>query len=293
MQPGRAPAHTSCGATEWQTKAAGTHHDRECAAHTSCTATEWQTKAAGTHHDRECAAHTSCAALEWQTKEAGTHHDRECAAHTSCTTTEWQTKEAGTHHDRECTAHTSCIETEWQTKEAGTHHDRECKAHTVCSAIEWMTKAAGTHHDRECSAQQECPNLTCRKDHGMIFVMHHHKDHEYGLKYHHCSFRPGLGRCVCICNSRWAVDPQAKQSRPLTAPPTPSPTPQPTAAPCNDGKHTCDFDHGMCVAAGKKFVCRCSHGYFGNGHTCKPWTKCTQGQYEVKQPSSASDRVCA
>merc|ERR1711871_1082643 len=85
-----------------QTKAAGTHHDRECQAHTTCMATEWQTKAAGTHHDRVCQAHTTCSSTQWETRAAGTQHDRLCANHRICTAGEWQTRAAGTQHDRVC-----------------------------------------------------------------------------------------------------------------------------------------------------------------------------------------------
>ena len=53
-------AHSTCAATQWESKAAGTHHDRECKDHTTCTPTEWQTVAAGTLNDRECQELTTC-----------------------------------------------------------------------------------------------------------------------------------------------------------------------------------------------------------------------------------------
>ena len=36
------------------------HNDRECRSHTVCNDIEWQTKAAGRHHDRECSAQQTC-----------------------------------------------------------------------------------------------------------------------------------------------------------------------------------------------------------------------------------------
>lgn len=297
--------NTVCNDTSFETKEATAFEDRECQAYQDCAANEWETKPNGTHHDRECTPHTTCGAGQWETTAAGTHNDRECRAHTTCQTNEWESRVSGTHQDRRCTPHTTCHSNHWESRAATASSDRVCTPHTDCSDIEWEVETPGTHKDRRCSAQQECKNLYCKKDHGMIFVYHHHADHDYGFRYHHCSYHADEGRCICLCNSRWLVDKSYDHPEPTPTTPAPAPTWSPTPAPtphsCNDGSNMCDIMHGVCVHTGHaSHECRCEHGYFeevapsaSGMQVCTKLTQCKAGEVELRAPTSSTDRECS
>jgi len=198
--------------------------------------------------------------------------------------------------------------------------------HTVCNAIEWMTKEGGAHHDRECSAQRDCPHTTCRHFGGVVTTHYSHRDHEAGLRYHLCKWSEATQSCSCTCNSRWAVDrnyapPKSKPALPDIAdwdsannshvwkaqraqqnpdawkvkdhgPHPHEHTPAPTPHPCDDGRHSCDFLHGVCVKDGGGFGCRCSDGYFGDGEQCQKWRVCGPDEQQSKPPTRTADRGC-
>jgi hypothetical protein len=230
-------------------------------------------------------------------------------------------KEAGTHHDRECGAVAQCGDTQWEAAAHDTHHDTDCRDHTVCSSIEWEVKAAGKLHDRECSAQQTCKFTKCKHEQGLITAYHSHRDHELGFRYHRCGWSAQSSSCVCVCNSRWAV--QKGYTAPGAIPALPdipdwdSPsnsavwkaarlaanpdawkrhpshdTPAPTPHACDDGTHGCDFTAGVCLKRATGFVCQCTTGHWGDGYTCAPFSTCTADQQEAAAPTSTSDRVC-
>jgi hypothetical protein len=290
-------AHAICSSDQFETKASGAHHDRECQALTTCSPVQWEVKSAAYHHDRVCVNLTTCRDDQWASTRAGAHNDRVCSDHTVCSGGQYESSAAGSHVDRVCKAHTECENKQWEIKAAGTHHNRACTDHTVCTNIEWETKAAGTQHDRECSAQQECKHLSCHKSGGMIFVSHHHKDHDYGFRYHHCRFNAAEARCICVCNSRKRVDkgytvPQPLPLRPSPAP-SPAPTPAPTPHPCADGTHSCDFNHGICVrASATAYECHCQPGFFGTGKTCDKLVVCGKGEVELQAPTASTNRAC-
>jgi hypothetical protein len=64
--------------------------------------------------------------------------------------------------------------------------------------------------------------------------------------------------------------------------------------PCAAGVHDCAVQAQCTRTAKAHFACECTHGYFGDGKWCSPWTECVVGtSYEAQQPTSTRDRVCA
>jgi hypothetical protein len=194
-----------CSATEYEIVAPTTSSNRECASHTVCTLDQFESRAASTHFDRRCQDRTVCDYnTEWETRAPGHDFDRQCKSATVCGKDDFESQPLTPDSDRVCTPHTVCHKTnEWQTKAGGKFHDRECKKHTECTSTEWQTRKEGTHHDRTCSMLQQCPNLNCKEQGGMVFVHHHHTDHEVGFKYHKCFFNKKTNppTCTCMCDS--------------------------------------------------------------------------------------------
>lgn len=144
-----------------------------------------------------------------------------------------------------------CTDKQWQAFKPGVAQDRVCLAHTTCVGNQKETRAAGEFHDRSCVWQQQCKHITCQMTHRtvegtkhtFVKVNHHHKEHQLGYKYHHCSFLKEHARCLCICAMDHPVDfdyfmagARVLTTPPPTPPPTPapptaSPTPMPTPKP--------------------------------------------------------------
>ena len=194
-----------CSKTEYETVAPTKSSNRECASHTTCDSSQYQTRPANTHFDRICALLTvGNSAKQWESRAAGATFDRQFKTATVCKSSEFEVAPLKKTSDRVCKMHRVCHKTkEWETKKAGLYTNRECATHTKCTSTEWETKSKGTKHDRECSMLQVCPNLTCKEDTGMMFVQHHHTDHEVGFKYHRCGITnakyeeaPGADNCA-------------------------------------------------------------------------------------------------
>jgi hypothetical protein len=194
-----------CSKTEYETVAPTKSTNRVCASHATCNwSSQYETRPAGTHFDRICAPLTiGNPEKQWESRAAGKTFDRQFKTATLCKKGEFEVAALTKTSDRVCKKHRICHTTkEWETKAASAYTDRECATHTQCTSTEWETKSKGTKHDRECSMLQVCPNLTCKEDTGMMFVQHHHTDHEVGFKYHRCGITNKIQKkCVCMCDS--------------------------------------------------------------------------------------------
>ena len=129
--------------------------DRECAKHKVCDDAknlEYQTKAAGTHHDRECATTAVCTELEWETRPPSAAENRLCDTLTTCDfSTHYESKKETATTNRVCSEIRTCDAGSRQTRAPTTTTDRNCQ---VCDAGKFKTSAGNAETCDACGTGQ-------------------------------------------------------------------------------------------------------------------------------------------